>query len=251
MKTILADLVYFPMPGIFLTVIGLVFLRGKLRKTAIALGMAILVLLSFPIIPKMLARPLLVQNPSIDQVRQAQPDVILVATGGAMEISLEDYFPNDNTLIRIHHADRLQRELGLPVIISGGDPRKAGVAESVLAMRAGFLDSQETIVDESALNTAENAIAFATLMQQNGFSRPVLVTQAIHSRRMAAALLAQGFASAQHPAMEKVAMPVEALDFIPSLRGYRYASRVAVAYAAIVKYMLLGHFGMAELTAIQ
>lgn len=251
MKLLLSDLILYPMPGIYLILFGLLLSRGKLRKAALGLGAASLVLLSFPVTSKLLVRPLLVTGQSMEDIKAAAPDVILVPTGGIKQIDDEEYAPNIPTVTRLTQARQLQSSTQIPMIVSGGDPKRVGAAESFLAAKAGLTDPATAILDEDALNTAGNVDAFVSIMKVKGYRKPVLVTQSVHMRRTAAILKAQGFTPLAYPAWEEVATPVEAADFLPGRNGYDAANRVAIAYAAIAKYLIQGHFQWHHLTSVK
>ncbi|WP_259782655.1 YdcF family protein [Aestuariispira ectoiniformans] len=242
---------FFPIPGVFLLILGLGFLKGRGRAFCTGLGMAILVFLAFPVTSKLLVLPLLVHGQSLVEIIDSRPDVILVPTGGVRQVGDADYVPKEHTMARITHAKHLQDVLQIPMIVSGGDVKGIGTSESAIAVKAVQLEADKVILDQKAMNTAQNVDAFVEIMKQNGLSRPVVATDAVHTRRVAATLLAHGVSAALSPAWEDVATPITPQDFVPSRIGYRYANRVAIAYAAILKYLAQGHFQWGHLTAIK
>lgn len=251
MNYVILDFLYFPMPAIFLLIVGLGFLSGKWRSLCVGLAMASLLVLAFPATSKLLVRPLLIEDRGLAQIKEDSPDVILVPTGGIRQIGDNDYMLTRSSGARLAHAGHLQTNLQIPVILSGGDVLNTGLSESTLALRTDYLDKDAVFLDEYALNTAGNVTGFVEIIRKKGFRKPVLATQAVHARRTAATLLAKGIPVVVSPAWEDIATPLEPADFIPSRNGYDDANRVAIAYAAILKYLIQGHFQWEHLLAIK
>ncbi|MFD1906166.1 YdcF family protein [Paenibacillus rhizoplanae] len=87
---------------------------------------------------------------------------------------------------RLLAAARLYRETGLPIIFSGGQVFADSGNEADIARRQliGLGIPAEDILPESrSLNTEQNAVNTAKLMQEHGLSRPVLVTSGFHMPR--------------------------------------------------------------------
>jgi len=99
-----------------------------------------------------------------------------------------------NTLERVRYAARLQRETGLPLLVSGGS---VFAEETTLAelMRDALVEDFDVPVrwlEDRSRNTAENAEFTAELLSGEGINAVFLVTDATHMPRAAAAFEAQG-----------------------------------------------------------
>ncbi|WNS46851.1 YdcF family protein [Paenibacillus sp. MMS20-IR301] len=116
-------------------------------------------------------------------------DVIVVLGGGAVS-GTPDLDGAGNlsgpAANRLLTAVRLYRQSGLPVIFSGGQVFADSGNEADIARRQLIglgIPSGDILAENRSLNTDENAVNTARLMQEHGFSRPVLVTSAFHMAR--------------------------------------------------------------------
>lgn len=105
---------------------------------------------------------------------------------------------------RLLAAARLYRETGLPIIFSGGQVFADSGNEADIARRQliGLGIPAEDILPESrSLNTEQNAVNTAKLMQEHGLSRPVLVTSGFHMPR--------SMVQFEHAGLKPQAFPVD------------------------------------------
>ena len=89
-----------------------------------------MIIFAFPVSAKVLAIPIVAKQPSKTEIKFFDPDVILVPTAGASISTLGIWSISENTLHRVNLASGFQVQLGIPVIVSGGDPVGAGVSEA-------------------------------------------------------------------------------------------------------------------------
>ncbi|MEZ5356523.1 MAG: YdcF family protein [Bryobacteraceae bacterium] len=109
-----------------------------------------------------------------------------------------DPLPGPGTSLRCYHAAWLYRNgFQLPVLVSGGPvgsgkraPIAANVMKSTLVSLGVPASSIST--EPGSRNTHENAIESSRILRQAGFGRIILVTEAFHMRRAAAAFRKQG-----------------------------------------------------------
>lgn len=118
-----------------------------------------------------------------------QGDVIIMLGGGAT-VETPDLDGEGNlsgsAANRLLMAARLERQLGVPIIVSGGkvfsdSGREALVAKRIL-MGIG-VDEKKIIVEDHSLNTRQNAQLVHEIMQKNGYEKAILVTSAFHMER--------------------------------------------------------------------
>ena len=175
-------------PGgpILLGLLGLLLWRRAVGRGLIMLSLVLLYLASTPLASMALVAPL-ERGPVLDLETAVDADAIVVLAGGrAMEapeyggetVSLW-------TLERIRYAARLQRRLQLPLLVSGGDPQGLGTAEADLMVTALEQDfgAPVTWVESRSRNTQENAYYSAAILREEGVSRIILVTRALHMPR--------------------------------------------------------------------
>ena len=179
-------------PGslLLLLLLGLLLWRRISGRLLVLLATIALYLLAIPQSSAWLAAPL-ETDPSADAatIRASGAPVILVFLAGrthrAPELGGRDGL-SALSLQRLHHAVRLHRQTGLPLVLSGGAPSPTDYeALAVLAERA--LDQvyglQPLIIEATSRTTRENAINSATLLQARGIDKVVLVTHAWHMPR--------------------------------------------------------------------
>jgi len=112
---------------------------------------------------------------------------------------------NESAMRRVHAAARLyHRKLSPLVIITGGDsdtPEARQLAD-FMAGFAGELGIPPTaiIVEKESENTHFSAVNVAALCRQRNIQHVLLVTDAVHMRRAAAAFRAQGLSVSPVPA---------------------------------------------------
>jgi len=112
---------------------------------------------------------------------------------------------NESAMRRIHAAARLyHRKLSPLVIITGGDSDtpEARQPADFMAGFAGELGIPPTaiIVEKESQNTHFSAVNVAALCRQRHIQHVLLVTDAVHMRRAAAAFRAQGLSVSPVPA---------------------------------------------------
>ena len=112
---------------------------------------------------------------------------------------------NESAMRRVHAAARLyHRKLSPLVIITGGDSDtpEARQPADFMAGFAGELGIPPTaiIVEKESQNTHLSAVNVAALCRQRSIQHVLLVTDAVHMRRTAAAFRAQGLSVSPVPA---------------------------------------------------
>ena len=112
---------------------------------------------------------------------------------------------NESAMRRTHAAARLYHQRLAPlVIMTGGDPRLSQdlQAADFMAEFAGELGIPPTaiIVEKESQNTHFSAVKVAALCRQRNIQHVLLVTDAVHMRRAAAAFRAQGLSVSPVPA---------------------------------------------------
>ncbi len=137
----MASLLLPPMSLVLLGLIGLL-LRRRYQKsgtTLVVSSVLLLVVLSTGAGSRMLVKPLEDRHVQIADPVTSGAQAIVVLGGGREILSPEDANrdrPSSDTLMRLRHGARLQRQTALPVLVSGGNPDGRGDSEAIVMARA-------------------------------------------------------------------------------------------------------------------
>jgi uncharacterized SAM-binding protein YcdF (DUF218 family) len=177
---------------ILLTGIGLVLAWRwtRLGLVVATVGGALLYLASMPVVSEYLIG-------SVKALAGAMPILPSDAPPGAIIVLSEDYRRSNPpgrsftvgpvTLERLAETARVERRLGLPVLVSGGRPNGTDASLAAMMSKALQDDFQVSVRwrEDRSLNTFENAAFSAEILRQAGVPSALLVT---HCRDMARAL---------------------------------------------------------------
>jgi len=205
-------------PGIVVTalVVIAVYLRKRSRSGAVMC--AVLAGLcwagSARVVTRAVLRPL---ETAYSVPAKVEGDVIVLLCGGAGDVPIDisaaaALYPS--TMQRTYAVAKLQKQTGLPVIITGGAP-SSDTPEAVAAARYLVelgIPPAKIITEEAARDTIENAAYTARICAEKGYKRIILVTSAFHMPRAV-------FLFKKAGVQEVVAYPYGHLA--PQARGYR------------------------------
>ena len=194
-------------PGIFIVILiamGLWAWRRKNKPAALAAcGVAVALWLSSA---APIAGFLMQQLESGLQLpSQPQGDVIILL-GGAVYSRSPDLTgvgaPGPETMQRLVTAVRLQRRLGVPIVVSGGRVFKESGSIAQIAGR--FLIDlgvapEDVILEAQSRDTYENARFSKAICDRRGFNKPLVVTSAYHIKRALLSFEKVGLKVAPYP----------------------------------------------------
>ena len=237
-----------PLPAVYLMLAGLLLWhRPVASRRLLAAGVGVLLIFSTTLAGKILALPLIgwADPPAAD----AQFHLIVVPTAGIYADETGGWWAGATSLRRLAVARRAQARLGVPIALIGGSPVAGQPAEAAVVARVGGLDGAGAIIETGPVNSAETAAAVARLIGDEPRPRVVLVTSAIHLRRMAALL--------RHAGVAVTGLPVGLRrldiggwdDVVPGLGGMALNHDVMHEYLGIAWYLLTGRLDMADLPA--
>lgn len=238
-------------PGIFVTLFaaaGFWHLRkGRRLAAAIHLAAGFLAwVLSVPPGADLLLRGL---EAPYQAVRDPRGDVIVLlgggVYGGASDLSGTGA-PSEEMWARVATAVRLQRRLGVPVIVAGGRVFRGKAAEAPIVGRV-LLDlgvpADRIILEERSRDTRENAAYAAEIARRAGYGHAVLVTSAYHMRRAAMEFRRAGLPATPCPAVFQT-WPGKRYgpeDILPDPWSLRRSSIALRERAALVVYGFPGN----------
>ncbi len=236
----LAKSLLLPPFGLFvLIVVGWLIMRRRRRlgRALFAAGLVALYLFSTPYIGSSLLRGL-----QVDQALppdRSVPDVGAIVVLGADVRRHAPEFGGDTvgalTLERIRYGAKLYRELGLPLLVTGGATKLQGHPVG-LAMRESL--QQDFLVpvrwaETEAVNTYENAKHSSDILTSMGIAKIYLVTHAWHMPRAKMAFESTGLQVVPAPTGFLARPTPEFGDFVASAAGLvmsYYAFYEAIGY---------------------
>lgn len=223
---------------------GLCFKRKKvLSRLFLYSGSLLLVLFCIPSFSNLLLKSLekypALNPPVIVNNEQA----IVVLSGGSYPDAKEYAKDIDGfiTLQRNHYASFLQKQTGLPVLVTGGnvelgDNTEASVMTDTLQ---NSFDVPVRWQEDKARNTAENAIYSADILKENNIDTIFLVTHAWHMTRSVMMFEREGIKVIPAPTIfVSDENYFSFLNYIPSASAL-YRTRIALhEYIGILWYKL-------------
>ncbi len=235
-------------PGLFVVILlasGLWFVAKKNLKAGllnIALGAALWTLSLVPVADALM-RGL---ESGLHLAAAPQGDVIILLGGGVYS-DVEDFSgvgaPSEDMLGRIVTAVRLQKKLDLPVVISTGAVYSWGKSEALIGQR--FLidlgvPAKRILLEERSRDTRENARFTKELCEKEGFTRPILITSALHMKRAVMSFGKVGLNVTPYPSYLNKAkerkyvwldyLPVDLQNSFMALREYAGLAFYKIAY---------------------
>ncbi len=162
---------------------------------------------------------LLEPPPLAGDPQRVQAQAIVVLGGGTLFASPE--YAEDTvgswTLERLRYAARLARASGLPVLVTGGNPRGRPRSEAAAMKEALEEDFGVPVrwTEEGARNTLENALRSKEILAPAGITRILLVTHAAHTPRAAMAFQQAGFEAIPAPTGYAARLAGDVFDWLP------------------------------------
>lgn len=202
---------------------------------ALCIGSLIgLAALSTGAVAKLIVAPLENLSAPLASAHGSGAQAIVVLGGGRLK-NAPEYGGKDTAgqvvLMRLRYGAKLQRETGLPLLVTGGSPD--GAAESEAAIMARVLREDFAVpvkwLEQASDNTAQNAQFSAQMLKQAGVNRILLVTDAVHMLRSRRVFMQNGLQVVPAPTSFFSREPLSAIDFVP--RGFGFE---------------LSHYGMHE-----
>lgn len=167
----------------------------------------------------------------------------IVVLGGGKSHDAPEYggdTVHGSTLLRLRYAARLQRQSGLPVLVSGGSPE--GSAQSEAELMQHVLQNEFSVpvrwVEGHSANTLENARLSYRMLAAENIRTIHLVTHAWHMPRAQLAFEAAGFKVIPAATAYTTRYRLTILDFLPDARALRDSAVFFHEIIGIVWYRL-------------
>lgn len=224
LKGLLGSLLLPPANGLLLLVVAALCRRRRWAFGLAVAGGILLLAQSLPPLAGWLMQTLEERaGPVLSDTRGAGAIVVL---GSGLKVDAPEYGGDtvtDRSLIRARYGAVVARRSGLPILVSGGQPRNASRSEA--AVIGDLLEKEFGVPvrwrEGDSLDTADNARFSAALLQPLGIRRIVLVTQAFHMPRARRLFEAAGFEVIPAPTelASRQVQPRSVLDWLPRTRA--------------------------------
>ena len=187
-------------PGLFSVLIFtcLLFQQQRFTQALLFITALALYLLSITATQKLLIR-LIKIHPWANLAQANQKNQAIVVLGGGHHANTPDYggdTVNHLTLERLRYAAIVQKQTGLPLLVSGGESLRGAKPEAEL-MRDILIREFLSVVnwiEADSHTTYENAQYSARILKQNNIHEIILVTHAYHMPRAMEAFQRAGLA---------------------------------------------------------
>jgi uncharacterized SAM-binding protein YcdF (DUF218 family) len=183
---------------------------------------------------------------AIQLPKHQQVGIFLPTAGNVIYGNL--IMPSTDSIKRAVQALKIHQKHNIPLLISGGDPRHTGESEAITLFKRlkrdnalGDLSTLAPIwLEERSLNSFENALYSAKILNNHNITIVILVTDSLHMTRMRYVLENNGFTvlSVYSQAMQ----PIEISDFIPSHKGIYFTRKSIKSLIGLAFYWISGKF---------
>jgi uncharacterized SAM-binding protein YcdF (DUF218 family) len=218
--------------------------RPRLAATCRHGAVLLLYLLSTGVGSWLLAHPLESLEPVLASQPAAQAQAIVVLTAGRIRHSPEygqRAMPDFIALERITYGAHVARASGLPLLVSGGLLTDDDEEVLALGMKRVFEDEFQLPVrwaETASRNTAENATFSARILRQEGISRIILVTDALHMRRARLAFERAGLAVTSAPTFYVESGKFDLRRLLPTAENLRRSHYALYEWLGMAWYWL-------------
>ncbi|MDD4930460.1 MAG: YdcF family protein [Gallionella sp.] len=216
-----------PLSLLLILLTGILLLR-KHPKGARKLIIASLVLLWLASTPYIAESALHILEAQTTPLQKQTPGAAaIVILGGGSYFQAPEYARQDTvspeTLVRLRYGARLQRELKLPILLTGGRPlgNDSSEADQMRVVLEQDFRVQAGWTEDASDNTFENARNSRQTLEKSGINRIYLVTHAWHMPRSAAAFRRAGFEVIEAPTAFTTRYRTDLLAFVPGAEGLR------------------------------
>ena len=222
-------------PGLLIpfAVLGLLQFR-KRKRFAIALilsGIGLTLILAMPKVARSLISDLQTYPPiNLTEVEFDKETTAIVVLGGGRYPNAPEYQDQDQvspaTLERLRYAAVLKKELGLPMVLSGGR-RNADATPEAVMMNKVLVDEyavEPEYLEVHAANTREQAMQVEFLLSDTNINRVVLITHAWHMPRAVEEFKVSGLNVVPAP-MGFMATANQRVNYIPSAAAMQISAR--------------------------
>ena len=238
-------------PGLAIwpVVVALYHIRNKplVARRWLITGLLLAWVTSMPAFGRLVATSIISQVEARQDIAPEDADLIVMPTAGMTYMSSMGWMPTKASYQRALVAYSVQARVGsrVPIVILGGKtkglsyPAEAKVVSKLINRNKAQITP--TILEETSLNTYENAREAVRIADGRNADTILLVTSDVHMLRALASFRARGIDPAPIPVftIERGALAFN--DFLPSLSGMQEVRRGLYEIMALIHYSLVGY----------
>lgn len=192
---------------------------------------------------RLLVAPLEAQVPALTAAAKEEAQAIVVLGGGRHKEAAEYAHldsPGPATLGRLRYAAYLQRQTGLPILVTGGAPDGGDESEAAVMARVLRQEFQVPVkwLEEASINSAQNASLSASLLREANIDSILLVTDALHMARAQRVFSQQGLRVIAAATYFHSHGATEPQDYIPGARGFGLTHYALHEWVGLLWYRL-------------
>jgi uncharacterized SAM-binding protein YcdF (DUF218 family) len=243
LTNLIASFLLPPLALLLIGALGLALLkrRPRLGEGLLALSLGLLAVLSLPAVSGRLLASL-EQGALLPQENRPEAQAIVVL-GGGRDINAPEYGGDTvgwASLERLRYGAKLQRQTGLPLLVTGGKPDGGELSEGEIMRRVLEREFGVPVrwVEDRSDNTRENAYFSRELLKGGGVQTIYLVTHAWHMPRAKRVFEAAGFKVVPAGVGFHQTKAPTALDFLPDARALEGSVRYIHEIIGLVWYRL-------------
>ena len=237
-------------PGVFILALAIALavwrIRPGLAKWLVGLSCVGMAILSVPAVTGAMYAALLVHPPLPPSGPLPEAQAIVVLGGGTLlnqpEFGADR--PSAGSAGRAHYAVALAKRTGVPILVTGGNPRGGALSEAdvIAQMIEKELGHPVRWRERASNDTWRNAVLTADVLRSETITEIYLVTDATHMRRAVRAFEAQGFGVVPAPTRFLIEPGVRLSNLLPAAYSLGRAGVVANEVLGELTYRLRGLF---------
>jgi uncharacterized SAM-binding protein YcdF (DUF218 family) len=210
-----------PMGFVWLALLALLLIR-RWPRTAIAalwLSCVSLIVLALPSVASGLLASI---NPQPLDSKVASADAVMIL-GGGLRRATPEYGDtlSQHSLERTRYGARLAKELGLPILVTGGQVYGGRPEAEVMAVTLKEFGTTARWVENRSRHTRENAIFSQAMLKEEKVQRVLLVTHDYHMRRSMAHCEAAGLICLPAPVTSRSKESDSWIEQLPNVGALR------------------------------
>ncbi|MGD9786531.1 MAG: YdcF family protein [Sulfuricellaceae bacterium] len=243
LTNLIASFLLPPLSLLLIGALGLALLKRRpgLGKGLLALSLGLLTVLSLPAVSDRLLGSL--EEGTLLPPEHRPPAQAIVVLGGGRDINALEYAGDtvgSVTLRRVRYGAWLQRETGLPLLVTGGKPDGGTLSEGETMRRVLEREFGVPVrwVEDRSDNTRENAYNSRELLKGSGVRTIYLVTHAWHMPRAKRVFETAGFKVVPAGIGFHQTKPLTVLDFLPDAKALEGSSHYIHEIIGLVWYRL-------------